>query len=110
MSISNYNDLKSSIADFLNRDDLTAVIPTFIELAEADMSGVGPSICRTMLAKDICDLQPWARQLPETLFQSSPDGVILQRLQHLIWADGAANGLGCDMGVARRSAEFGVPQ
>lgn len=30
--------LKSAIADFLNRDDLTAVIPTFVALAEADMN------------------------------------------------------------------------
>lgn len=38
MSISNFTELKSSIADFLNRDDLTSVIPTFIKLAEADMN------------------------------------------------------------------------
>ena len=38
MSIANYTDLKSSIADFLNRDDLTSVIPDFIKLAEADMN------------------------------------------------------------------------
>tara|TARA_Y100000994_G_scaffold247091_1_gene251724 strand:- start:5082 stop:5702 length:621 start_codon:yes stop_codon:yes gene_type:complete len=38
VSISNFTELKSSIADFLNRDDLTAVIPTFIKLAEADMN------------------------------------------------------------------------
>lgn len=38
MSISNFSELKSSIADFLNRDDLTSVIPTFIKLAEADMN------------------------------------------------------------------------
>lgn len=30
--------LKSAIADFLNRDDITAVIPTFVALAEADMN------------------------------------------------------------------------
>jgi hypothetical protein len=30
-----WTDLKSRIADWLNRDDLTAEIPTFIELAEA---------------------------------------------------------------------------
>lgn len=35
MSISTYAELKSAIADFLNRDDLTSVIPTFISLAEA---------------------------------------------------------------------------
>lgn len=35
MAITNYTQLKSAIADFLNRDDLTAVIPTFISLAES---------------------------------------------------------------------------
>jgi len=38
VSISNFTELKSSIADFLNRDDLTNVIPTFIRLAEAKMN------------------------------------------------------------------------
>lgn len=31
----NYTELKSNVADWLNRSDLTSVIPTFIELAEA---------------------------------------------------------------------------
>ncbi|MDF3607546.1 hypothetical protein PE067_16180 [Paracoccus sp. DMF-8] len=31
----NYPELTTAIADFLNRDDLTAQIPTFIRLAEA---------------------------------------------------------------------------
>jgi len=38
MAISNYTELQSTIADFLNRDDLTAVIPTFITLAEAEFN------------------------------------------------------------------------
>ena len=38
MSLSNYTGLKASIADFLNRDDLTAVIPDFITLAEAQIN------------------------------------------------------------------------
>ena len=38
MSISTYTELKSAIADWLLRDDLAAVIPTFISLAEADIS------------------------------------------------------------------------
>lgn len=38
MSITNYAELKSAIGDFLNRDDLTAVIPTFISLAEAQIA------------------------------------------------------------------------
>jgi len=37
MAITTYTQLKSAVADFLNRDDLTAVIPTFISLAEAQM-------------------------------------------------------------------------
>lgn len=38
MALSNYTELKSTIADFLNRDDLTSIIPAFIELAEAQMN------------------------------------------------------------------------
>lgn len=38
MTISTYAALKSAIADFLNRDDLAAMIPTFISLAEADIN------------------------------------------------------------------------
>ena len=37
MALASYNDLKSSIADWLNRDDLTAVIPDFITMAEAQL-------------------------------------------------------------------------
>ena len=33
--IATYAELQTSVADFLNREDLTAVIPTFIRLAEA---------------------------------------------------------------------------
>jgi hypothetical protein len=38
MALSTYAELQASIADFLNRDDLTASIPTFIALAEARIS------------------------------------------------------------------------
>ena len=37
MAISTYAELKTSVADFLNRDDLTSVVPTFISLAEAQI-------------------------------------------------------------------------
>ena len=40
MALANYTDLKASVADFLNRSDLTSVIPDFITLAEADMNRV----------------------------------------------------------------------
>lgn len=38
MALATYSDLKTAIADFLERGDLTAVIPDFITLAEADIN------------------------------------------------------------------------
>lgn len=38
MAITTYSELKTAIADFLNRDDLTSVIPTFISLAESQIN------------------------------------------------------------------------
>ena len=38
MALTNYTGLKASIADFLNRDDLTSVIPDFVALAEAQIN------------------------------------------------------------------------
>ena len=38
MAITTYDELKTSVADFLNRDDLTSVIPDFITMAEADLN------------------------------------------------------------------------
>src|SRR6056297_2489490 len=35
MAITTYAELQTTISDFLNRDDLAAVVPTFISLAEA---------------------------------------------------------------------------
>lgn len=37
MALSTYSELKASVADWLNRSDLTAAIPDFIALAEAQM-------------------------------------------------------------------------
>jgi hypothetical protein len=38
MTIATYAELQSAIADFLNRQDMTSVIPTFIALAEAQIA------------------------------------------------------------------------
>ncbi len=38
MTLSNYTELQAEVANFLNRDDLTAAIPSFIRLAEAKMN------------------------------------------------------------------------
>lgn len=40
MALTNYTELRASIADTLNRDDLTAAIPDFIRLAEAQLNRV----------------------------------------------------------------------
>jgi len=38
MAITTYSELKTAIANFLARDDLTSVIPDFISLAEGRLS------------------------------------------------------------------------
>ena len=38
MALSTFTELKASIADFLNRSDLTSVIPDFITLAEDELN------------------------------------------------------------------------
>lgn len=38
MAITNYTNLKTTISDFLNRDDLASAVPTFIQLAEAQFN------------------------------------------------------------------------
>jgi|TARA_R100001163_G_scaffold64436_1_gene58683 hypothetical protein len=38
MALANFSDLKTSIASWLNRDDLTTSIPDFIKMAEAEAS------------------------------------------------------------------------
>ena len=37
MSITTYAELQTAVGDFLNRSDLTATIPTFIDLCEAQL-------------------------------------------------------------------------
>ena len=38
MAITTYSELKSAVADWLNRSDLTSAIPNFISMAEAQMN------------------------------------------------------------------------
>jgi hypothetical protein len=38
VTITNFGTLKTAIADFLNRDDLTSVVPKFVGLAEAQFN------------------------------------------------------------------------
>ena len=46
MALANYTDLKASVADFLNRSDLTSVIPDFVTMAEAEFN-------RTLMVREM---------------------------------------------------------
>jgi len=46
VALSNYTELQASIADFLNRSDLTSVIPDFITMCEAEFN-------RTLRVRDM---------------------------------------------------------
>jgi hypothetical protein len=48
-TITNFTTLVSTVADYLNRQDLSAQIPTFIQLAEADMNS--RLRCREMIVR-----------------------------------------------------------
>lgn len=58
----NYTELKAAVGDFLNRQDLTSVIPTFIQLAEADFNRTIRT--RSMLARATATLEEQFTGLP----------------------------------------------
>lgn len=67
MALSTYSELKAAAADWLNRDDLTAVIPTFISLAEAEFN----RRLRTqrMLSRAVADVSAEYEDLPPDFLQ-----------------------------------------
>lgn len=73
MAITTYSELQASIANWLNRDDLTAVIPDFIALAEARISR---------------DLRHWKQEKRVTTdvderYENLPNDVIeIRQVQH----------------------------
>lgn len=64
----NYAEIKSSIADFLNRQDLTAVIPTFIQLCEADLNRTVRA--RQMLSRSTAALDGQFITLPQDFLEA----------------------------------------
>ena len=64
----NYTQLKSNIADFLNRSDLTAVIPTFIDLAEAQMER--PLRVRQMVGRSTASIDTQYSALPADFLEA----------------------------------------
>ena len=79
MAISTYAELQSAVGDFLNRQDLTTVIPTFIALAEADLNR---SIRhRSMLTRSTATIDSQFTALP-TDFLGSQEHPVEQRTNH----------------------------
>ena len=80
MALDTYDNLKSEIASFLNRDDLTANIDTFIDLAETrhardlrirEMEAVSTSIT-TVAGTQSYDLPTGYLELRYAMLQTSP--------------------------------------
>lgn len=68
MSISTYTELKSSIADWLNRSDLTAVIPSFVSLAEVGMERVLRT--RSMLSRSTAPIDSQYSAVPSDFLEA----------------------------------------
>ena len=79
-----------------------------LQLAKADMAGVGSAPCRSMIAEDVRDLQCRTRHarraLSGRLGPLDLAGDMLQRADHF------ADHLGGDARIKRRAIELGVPE
>jgi len=69
MALTTYSELQSTVADFLNREDLTAIIPTFISLAEADFNRTIRH--RKMLCRATADLDEHFTALPTEFIEAT---------------------------------------
>jgi hypothetical protein len=67
MALDTFSGLKSSIADWINRDDLTSVIPTFIVLAEATFNRTIRT--RDMVQRATASLDTQYTELPADFLQ-----------------------------------------
>jgi len=104
MALDTYDNLKSEIASFLNRDDLTANIDTFIDLAETrhardlrirEMEAVSTSIT-TVAGTQSYDLPTGYLELRYAMLQTSPY-TMLQYMSPAdffrVYNEGEGNGL-----------------
>jgi hypothetical protein len=69
MTISTYTELQSSIADYLERDDLTAYIPDFIRLAETDIRS--DLRVREMIVREPITIDALQVELPSNYLEST---------------------------------------
>ena len=67
MALSNYSELQSSIADWLNRSDLTNQIKDFIALAEAEINS--KLRIRKMISSTTITVDSETESIPSGLLQ-----------------------------------------
>lgn len=101
MSISTYSDLKAEIASWLNRSDLTATIPTLIQLAEVQLNADLTSRFMEVKASLPVTAGVSTVDLPTDLLDvkrlqvvGSPNRVLIYRSPDEIAQDNAANQAG----------------
>jgi len=70
MALATYSDLKTSIANWLHRDDLTAIIPDFIVLCESRLNRL--LNLNKMEAETTLTMTPASRYVPYPADMSSP--------------------------------------
>lgn len=70
MALDSYSGLKASVADFLNRSDLTSVIPDFITMAEAQLTRrlVANGPVREMMGTDSLTVNAELMAVPDDFY------------------------------------------
>ena len=99
MAINSYAELKTSIAAYLQRSDLTAVIPDFIALAESDINA------------DIADLQVAQSHLSVTTTANNPlvSTASMYALRDA-WCNGEPLHIGLPSSMTTTSTAKGAPE
>jgi hypothetical protein len=97
MAISTFAELKASVADYLNRSDLTSVIPTFITLAESQINRdvrhwqMEEKASLTVNARYVARPADWIQTVRIALSSGSGGGLSLMSQQAMAEKRGAAN-------------------
>ena len=99
MAINSYAELKTSIAAYLQRSDLTAIIPDFITLAESDINS------------DIADLQVAQSHLSVTTTANNPlvSTASMYALRDA-WCNGEPLHIGLPSSMTTTSTAKGAPE
>ena len=81
-----------------------------LELAEADMTGIGLAPRRPVAAEDIRDLQRWTRPWRAAAQAGGSSFFVSVGAEPVERAHDVADRVGGDLGVERRRVELGMPE